>query len=153
MRVAAGQDLRHGAVIVAGLDLADREAPVIALLGRAALEDDHRGDGVGAADVRDVEALDPHRQDVHLQRGLEPVDRVDALLAPALGLELLLVEREPGVALGEVEDAALAAALGGAISTGPPRRSARSSARSSGSEPSASSCCTTTSAGMDSDPV
>ena len=36
------------------------------------------------------------------------------LLAPALGLEPLLVEREVGVALGEVKDPALAAALGGA---------------------------------------
>ena len=47
-----------------------------------------------------------------LQRPLEPVERLDALLAPALGLELLLVEREPRVALGQLEDAPLAAALG-----------------------------------------
>ena len=114
LRVAARQDLRHRRVIIAGIDLANRETPVIALLRRAALEHHHRRDGVGAADVRDVEALDPHRQRVQLQRLLEPVQRVDALLAPALGLELLLVEREPRVALGEVEDPALAAALGGA---------------------------------------
>ena len=67
-----------------------------------------------AAQVRDVEALDAHRQRVEPQRLLEPVERLDALLAAALGLELLLVEREPGVALGEVEDPPLAAALGGA---------------------------------------
>ena len=91
-----------------------RETPVVGLLRRAALEDDHRRDGVRAAEVRDVEALDPHRQGVEPERGLQPVERLDALLAPALGLELLLVEREPRVALGEVEDAALAAALGGA---------------------------------------
>ena len=48
------------------------------------------------------------------ERGLQAVERLDALLAPALGLELLLVEREPRVALGQLEDAALAAALGGA---------------------------------------
>ena len=91
---------------------ADREAPVIALLRRAALEHDHRRDGVRAADVRDVEALDPHREGVQVQRGLQAVERVHALLALALGLELLLVERELGVALGQLEDAALAAALG-----------------------------------------
>jgi hypothetical protein len=45
---------------------------------------------------------------------LQTRQRVHALLAPALGLELLLVEREPRVARGEIEDAALAAALGGA---------------------------------------
>ena len=65
-----------------------------------------------AADVRDVEALDPHRQRGEPKLALQPVERLHALLAPALGLELLLVEREPGVALGEVEDPPLGAALG-----------------------------------------
>ena len=102
-----------------------------------------------AADVRDVEALDPHGQRVEPERLLQPVERLDALLAPALGLELLLVEREPRVALRQLEDPPLAAALGGADldrrRRGAPRaaRPARSS-----SEPSASSCCTTISAGI-----
>ena len=69
---------------------------------------------MGAADVGDVEALDAHRQRVEPERPLERVERLHALLAAALGAQLLLVEREPRVALGEVEDAALAAALGGA---------------------------------------
>ena len=47
-----------------------------------------------------------------LQRALQAGERLDALLAPALGLELLLVEREPRVALRQLEDAPLAAALG-----------------------------------------
>src|SRR5947208_986315 len=68
----------------------------------------------GDADALDVEARDSHVQVVHAHCDLEPVDRVHALLAPALGLELLLVEREQGVALRESQDAALAAALGGA---------------------------------------
>ena len=67
-----------------------------------------------AADVGDVEALDAHGQRVERERLLQRVERLDALLAAALGAQLLLVEREPRVALGEVEDAALAAALGGA---------------------------------------
>ena len=54
------------------------------------------------------------RQRVEPERLLERVERLDALLAAALGAQLLLVEREPRVALGELEDAALAAALGGA---------------------------------------
>ena len=43
---------------------------------------------------------------------LQPVERLDALLAAALVLEALLVERELRVALGELEDPALVAALG-----------------------------------------
>ena len=43
---------------------ADPEPAVVGLLRRAALEDDHRGDRVLAADVGDVEALDPDRQRV-----------------------------------------------------------------------------------------
>ena len=45
---------------------------------------------------------------------LQPVERLDALLAAALGLQALLVERQQRVALGELEDPALVAALGGA---------------------------------------
>ena len=92
-----------------------------------------------AAEVGDVEALDPHRQRVEPERLLQAVERLDALLAAALGLELLLVEREPRVALGELEDAALAAALGGA-DLDRRRRGARPASRpsTSSSEPSAS---------------
>ena len=45
---------------------------------------------------------------------LEALERLHAALAAALGAQALLVEREPRVALGELEDAALLAALGGA---------------------------------------
>ena len=80
---------------------------------------------------------------------LEPAERLDALLAPALGLELLLVEREPRVALGELEHAELAAALGRAH-LDRRRRGARRACRAStsSSEPSASSCWTTISDGI-----
>ena len=64
--------------------------------------------------MRDVEALDADRQRVETERLLQPVERLDPLLPAPLGLQLLLLEREPRVALGEVEDPALAAALGGA---------------------------------------
>ena len=67
--------LHRGEVVgaaVAGAALAqvaaDFEAAVVGLLRRPALEDDHRGDGVLAADRRDVEALDPDRQLLHPQR-------------------------------------------------------------------------------------
>ena len=72
------------------------EAAVVGLLRRAALEDDHRGDRVVAAEVGDVEALDPHRQLVQLER-LAQVAR-----APRPGCwrrcsapQPVLVEREP----------------------------------------------------------
>ena len=128
LRVPAREHLVHRGEVVVAIVAANREAPVIGLLRRAALEHDHRGDGVRAADVRDVEALDPHRQRVEPERALQPVERLDALLAPALGLELLLVEREPRVALGQLEDAPLVAALGRA-DLDARRRGARPAAR------------------------
>jgi hypothetical protein len=44
---------------------------------------------------------------------LQAVERLDALLAPALGAELLLVEGQASIALGQLEDPALVPALGG----------------------------------------
>src|SRR3954464_4288416 len=99
-------------------DRADAEAPVVGLLRRPALEDDHRRHLLGAHQVADVEALDAQRQHVEPERLLEPLERLGALLAAALGLQALLVEREPRVALSELEDAALVAALGQAYLDG-----------------------------------
>ena len=64
------------------------------------------------AQVGDVEALDPHGDRLHAQRLLEAVEGLDALGAPALGAQPVLVERQAGVALGQLEDAPLVAALG-----------------------------------------
>ena len=61
--------------------------------------------------VGHVEALDSQRNRVQPQRLLQAVQRLDALLAPALGPQLLLVDRQPRVALGQLEDAAFVAAL------------------------------------------
>jgi AcrR family transcriptional regulator len=58
---AAADDLGHARGVVGALDAPDLEPPVL-LLGRpAALEDDHRGDGVGSHGVGDVVALYPDR--------------------------------------------------------------------------------------------
>src|SRR3954452_8164434 len=116
LREPARQHLLHRGEVVghAVLEAADREAAVVGFLRRAALEDDHRRDRVRAHQVRDVEALDPERQRVQAELLLQRVERLDPLLATALGLELLLLEREFGVALGELEQAALVAAFGGA---------------------------------------
>ena len=112
---APAQHLGHRGEVVGGaLGGADLEAAVVGLLRRAALEHDHRGDRVRAAEVGDVEALDPDRRRVEAERLLQPVERLHAALAAALGAQPLLVEREPRVALGQLEDAPLLAALGGA---------------------------------------
>ncbi len=51
-------------------------------------------------------------RDVEAERPLQTLERLHAALAPALGAQTLLIEREPRVALGQLEDAALLAALG-----------------------------------------
>ena len=63
-------------------------------------------------EVRDVEALDPHRQDVHAERLLESVERLDPGCTGPLGAQAALLEGEPGVAFGELEDPPLVATLG-----------------------------------------
>src|SRR3954451_7620650 len=115
LREPTAEDLLHGGEVVghALLPAAHVEAPVVGLLRRAAFEDDHRRDLVGAHQVGDVEALDAQRQRVEPQGVLQPVERLDALLAAALGLQALLVERQQRVALGQLEDPPLVAALGG----------------------------------------
>ena len=130
--------------------VADREhleAAVVGLLGRAALEHDHRGDRVGAHQRADVKALDPQRNRVQPERVLEPVERLDPLLAAALGAQLLLVDGQSRVALGELEDPALVTPLGRPdLDRAAPRRALSASA-SAGAV--AISLCTTSSGGTD----
>ena len=66
------------------------------------------------AQVRDVEPLDPHRQRLQVQRFPQGGQRVHPLLAAPLGPQLVLGEREPGVALGQLAQPPLVAALGNA---------------------------------------
>ena len=89
---------------------ANPEAPVVRLLRSAALEDHHRRHGVLGADVRDVEALDPHRQLVEAERLGKLGERVDPLAPGPFALQVLLGQGELGVALGELAQAALLAA-------------------------------------------
>ena len=65
------------------------------------------------AEVGDVEALDPHRQLLHSQHLPERREGFDPALAPVLAPQPVLVEGEAGVALGELAQAALVAALRG----------------------------------------
>ena len=64
------------------------------------------------AEVGDVVALDPDRQLLHRQRLAQVGERVDPPLAAVLATEAVLVEGEAGVALGELAQAPLVAALG-----------------------------------------
>ena len=65
-----------------------------------------------APQVGDVKALDANRRRVQAERALQPLQRLRAPLAAALGAQALLVERQVRVALGQLEDATLLAALG-----------------------------------------
>ena len=77
LRMAPREHLGHRRVVVGGARRrADREAPVVGLLRRGPLEDDHRGDRVGAAEVGDVEALDPDRGRVEPERLLQALERL-----------------------------------------------------------------------------
>ena len=78
----------------------------------AVLEDDHRADDLVALGVRDVEALDPQRQRLEVERLAELFERLDAAQALRLRDDRLGGERELGVLLRELLKAALLAALG-----------------------------------------
>ena len=65
-----------------------------------------------AAEVGDVKALDADRRHVEPERELQALERLGAALTPALRAQLLLVERQAGIALGQLEDPALLPALG-----------------------------------------
>ncbi len=109
---APAEHLGHrGEVVRRALGRVDLEAPVVRLLRRATLEHDHRGHRVRASEVGDVEALDADRRHVELEHPLQALERLHPALAPALGAQALLVERQQRVALCQLEDPTLLAAL------------------------------------------
>ena len=113
-REAPRHDLGHHREVVLAARVADAELPVVRLLRQGVLEDDHRADRRVLLDVRDVEALDPDREALEVQRLAELLERLDAPRALALGLGGVLDERQLGVLARELLQAALLAALGGA---------------------------------------
>ncbi len=66
------------------------------------------------AEVGDVVALDPDRDLVHAERLRELGERLGPLAAAALTAQLVLGQRQLRVALGELAQPPLVAALGGA---------------------------------------
>ena len=80
------------------------------LLRYRVLEHDHRRDGGRALDRRDVEALDPDRQALEVQRLAELLERLHATGPSLLGGERRGFEREAGVLLGELQQPPLLAA-------------------------------------------
>ncbi len=90
------------------------ELPVVRLLRHRVLEDDHRPDGRLGLDVRDVEALDPDRQALEVERLAQLLERLDAAQPALLRLEQVRLESEPCVLVGETLEAPLLAPLGSA---------------------------------------
>jgi hypothetical protein len=108
--VAAADDLAHGGEVVDAGDGLDLELAVVGLLHRAVFPDDHGGDGLGALDVGDVEALDARGRLFEGERVLQRfLDGLDAGLEDAEALVVGLL----GVEADEVDEGALFAALRG----------------------------------------
>ncbi len=107
--VAAMDDLSHGGEVVYAGDGFDLELAVVCFLHGTLFPHDHGGDGFGALDVRDVEALDT------LGRFGEGKSVLEGFLHAAdAGLEdaETLVEGLPGVLTDEIDERTLVAALG-----------------------------------------
>ena len=66
----------HGRGVVRGGGARDRELPVLGLLRQPVLDHHHGTDHVGALDVRDVEAFDPHQRDRQLEGLLQFLERL-----------------------------------------------------------------------------
>ena len=108
--VAAVDDLAHAGEVVDAGDGADLELAVVGLLHGAVFPDDHGGDGFGALDVGDVEALDAAGQFFEGEGVLEGLlNGLDAGLEDAETLVVGLA----GVLTDEVDEGTLFAALGG----------------------------------------
>ena len=119
--VAPADDLAHRGEVVRSTGHAlHPELPVVGLLRKALLEDNHRRHHVRALDVRDVEALDAAGLDLEVEKVAEGPEDLLRLLPRVLPLEL---EGEPGIADHEVEKPELLAALRGADAN--PRAPAR----------------------------
>ena len=108
--VAAVDDLAHAGEVVDSGDGLDLELAVVGLLHGAVFPDDHGGDGFGALDVGDVEALDAAGEFFEGEGVLQGfLDGFHAGLQDAEALVVGLL----GVLADEVDEGALFAALGG----------------------------------------
>ena len=110
--IAARCDLAHREEVVGlALRALDLEAPVVRLLGQAALEDDHRGNRLRALDVRDVEALHAVGHLLEAEVVAELAHGAHRLLVGLLDARGLVGEVFGRIALGHRDDVALRAAL------------------------------------------
>ena len=93
-REPARDDLCHRGEVVLTVEAAHAELPVVRLLRHPVLEDDHRADDLLALDVRDVEALDPQRQALEVERLTQLLQRRNSPQSLLLRDEGLGLERE-----------------------------------------------------------
>ena len=78
-------DLRHRSEVVLPLEPAHGERPVVRSALLCVDEHRHRRDDLAALDVRHVEALDPGRQALEVERLAELLERLDPPSPPLLG--------------------------------------------------------------------
>ena len=110
----ARDDLGERREVVLPLGALDPELPVVRLLRRRVLEDDHRADRRCLLDVRDVVALDPQRQALEVERLAELLERLDPAQPRLLRRGAFGLEGKPCVLGRQLLEPALLASLGGA---------------------------------------
>ena len=109
-REAPRDHLPHRREVVLAVEAPDRERPVVRLLRLRVDEHGHRGDDVAPLQVRDVEALDPHRQALEVERLAQALERLDPAQSLLLGRRRLVGERQLRVLGGELGEPLLLAA-------------------------------------------
>jgi hypothetical protein len=104
-----GDHLAHGGEVVLAGQTPHGELPVVGLLRHRVLEHDHGAYGLLSLDRGDVEALDANRQALEVQALPQLLERLHPPQARALRLDSGRLERDPRVALRELQDAAFLA--------------------------------------------
>ena len=87
----------------------DAVLAIVALPHAAVFADDHRGHGFTSLNGRDVEAFDPTRNG---RQGEDGPQRLERVVLRQTGIDEPRLIGDPGVAVGQLDQSALLAALG-----------------------------------------
>jgi hypothetical protein len=109
-REAPGDHLSHRREVVLAVEPFHGERSVVRLLRLGVDEHRHRGDDVAALEVRDVEALDPDREALEVERLPQALERLDPAQPLLLCGGRLVRERQLRVLGGELRQALLLSA-------------------------------------------